>query len=84
MSNTATEERPISPNKAGQLLGVSGQTVRRLVEDGALPATVIRNHVLIKTSDILSYQEKCKFQPIAAKPAANPRSRPKRPAKSRG
>lgn len=45
----------LTPDQAGQLLGISGDTIRRLVADGSLNAIAIRGKQRIARSDLDLY-----------------------------
>lgn len=62
-AQSAREEQPaqksdllaLAPDQAGQLLGISGDTIRRLVADGSLNAIAIRGKQRIARSDLDLY-----------------------------
>jgi excisionase family DNA binding protein len=57
-----TDEEMLSANQAGKILGVSGKTVIRMMEDGNFPGYKIGSAWKFKRGDIESYIESRKFQ----------------------
>lgn len=55
-------EELLSANEAGKLLGVSGKTVIRLMEDGSFPGYKIGVAWKFKRGDIEQYRESRKFE----------------------
>jgi len=50
-------EELLSANEAGKLLGVSGKTVIRLMEDGDFAGYKIGSYYKFKRGDIIAYRE---------------------------
>jgi excisionase family DNA binding protein len=55
-------EQMLSANQAGRLLGVSGKTVIRMMEDGDFPGYKIGNGWKFKKGDIENYLKSRRFQ----------------------
>lgn len=47
----------LSANEAGKLLGVSGKTVIRMMDDGDFPGYKIGSYYKFRRGDILKYRE---------------------------
>jgi excisionase family DNA binding protein len=56
-------EEMLSANEAGKLLGVSGKTVVRMMEDGEFPGYRIGNAWKFRRGDIEAYRESRKYLP---------------------
>jgi excisionase family DNA binding protein len=50
-------EELLSANEAGKLLGVTGKTVIRMMEDGNFPGYKIGSYYKFKRGDIVRYRE---------------------------
>ncbi len=61
-------EAMLAPNNAGKLLGVSGKTVIRMMEEGEFPGYKIGASWKFMKREILQYRDSRKFQ--GQKPAA--------------
>jgi excisionase family DNA binding protein len=55
-------ETMLAPNEAGKLLGVSGKTMIRMMEDGEFPGYKIGLAWKFMKGDILRYRDSRKFQ----------------------
>jgi len=55
-------EKMLAPNEAGKLLGVSGKTIIRMMEDGDFPGYKIGLAWKFMKGDILRYRNARKFQ----------------------
>ena len=62
MSQQPDPEELLSANEAGKLLGVSGKTAIRLMEDGNFPGYRIGVAWKFKRGDIERYRESRKFE----------------------
>lgn len=63
MSNENTNtEQMLSANQAGKILGVSGKTVIRMMDDGSFPGYKIGSAWKFKRGEIESYIESRRFQ----------------------
>jgi excisionase family DNA binding protein len=62
MNEGNSAEQMLSANQAGKMLGVSGRTVIRMMEDGHFPGYKIGSAWKFKRGDIESYIESRKFQ----------------------
>jgi len=50
-------EELLSANQAGKLLGVSGKTIIRMMDDGSFPGYRIGSYYKFKRGDIIQYRE---------------------------
>jgi len=55
-------ETMLAPNEAGKLLGVSGKTVIRMMEEGEFPGYKIGAAWKFMKKEILQYRDSRKFQ----------------------
>jgi excisionase family DNA binding protein len=55
-------EELLSANQAGKLLGISGKTVIRLMEEGKYVGYKIGSYWKFKRGDIIQYRESRKFE----------------------
>ncbi|HYU73126.1 MAG TPA: helix-turn-helix domain-containing protein [Ktedonobacteraceae bacterium] len=62
MNEGTSAEQMLSASQAGKVLGVSGKTVIRMMEDGDFPGYKIGSAWKFKRGDIESYIESRKFQ----------------------
>ena len=62
MSEGTGAEQMLSANQAGKVLGVSGKTVIRMMEDGDFPGYKIGSAWKYKRGEIERYIESRKFQ----------------------
>jgi len=58
------DEQMLSTSAAGKLLGVSGKTVIRFMEQGKFPGYKIGSSWKFKRGEIEQYRESCKFNAI--------------------
>jgi excisionase family DNA binding protein len=52
----------LTTSQAADMLGISRQTLVRLLEDGQLPYEQPRRHRLLRLSDVLSYKQRCRTE----------------------
>lgn len=62
-NNVEQQEQMLSANQAGRLLGVSGKTVIRMMNDGEFPGYSIGISFKFKKSEIEAYRESKRVQP---------------------
>ena len=73
----------LSIKQAAALLGLSQQTVRRMVEKGDVDAYRLGGSTRIKRPSLAAYVARCRATPIKLMPPAAPGTRPKgRPTKA--
>jgi excisionase family DNA binding protein len=52
--------------QAAERLGVGHTTVRREIEDGALPALRVRGRIVVRPEDLEQYIERARYAPAPA------------------